>query len=581
MMHVEVRVKVTKNIFLFLIFSLFSTNLFADCSSLYSSLGRPSQVSLLWLDDKSKKIGEYALLNKVKGSTFYLCKRVRSNYKSGYNNKDSLKDLDLDQTFYNAEDSFKEVFKLTSEETTRYILTKLYLPDYSISRANLVTQFALSQKEEQVSKYITKKPSKKIKKEKKTQSSYITKKPKKKETKIVKKPEPKKPKIDKKPEPKKPKIVKKPEPKKQKEFKMPENVGDKIPPVITIKNKYVFDTPNYVIEGRVSDKGGSKKSFVFVDDMPVEVKRNGTFEIRRFSPTSEKLKIYAFDLWQNRTEDMIVDIEIKVKTQLVEKLEPLNPSKIRNINRGNVVALVVGIETYSEAPKATYANRDAKFFAEYARYAFGASRNNIKLLIDKDATSVKMYGALEKWLPAKIQSDQTDVIVFFAGHGLASVDGKNLYLLMQDSDTDLLSRTALSRTELFKLINQHNPKSVKIFFDACYSGQSRDEKTLMAAARPISIVAKEQDGVPDNFTVFTASQDDQISSGLKEAKHGIFSYYLMKGLEGQADKNKDREITNGELLAYIEKKVNNKAVEIGRNQVPSLVGKKDITLNRY
>ena len=34
----------------------------------------------------------------------------------------------------------------------------------------------------------------------------------------------------------------------------------------------------------------------------------------------------------NRTEDMIVDIEIKVKTQLVEKLEPLNPSKIRFIN---------------------------------------------------------------------------------------------------------------------------------------------------------------------------------------------------------------------------------------------------------
>ena len=55
----------------------------------------------------------------------------------------------------------------------------------------------------------------------------------------------------------------------------------------------------------------------------------------------------------------------------------------------------------------------------------------------------------------------------------------------------------------------------------------------------------------------------------------------MKGLEGQADKNKDREITNGELLAYIEKKVNNKAVEIGWNQVPSLVCKKDITLNMY
>ena len=161
---------------------------------------------------------------------------------------------------------------------------------------------------------------------------------------------------------------------------------------------------------------------------------------------------------------------------MVKKLDPLNPSKIRNTNQGDVVALVIGIETYAEAPKAVYANRDAKFFAEYARYAFGAPRNNIKLLIDKEATLPKMYGALEKWLPAKIKSDQTDVIVFFAGHGLASNDGKNLYLLTQDSDTDLLSRTALSRTELFKLINQHNPKSVKMFFDTCYSGQSQKKK---------------------------------------------------------------------------------------------------------
>ena len=40
---------------------------------------------------------------------------------------------------------------------------------------------------------------------------------------------------------------------------------------------------------------------------------------------------------------------------------------------------------------------------------------------------------------------------------------EKIFLLTQDSDTDLLSRTALSRTELFKLINQHNPKSVKMF----------------------------------------------------------------------------------------------------------------------
>ena len=120
-----------------------------------------------------------------------------------------------------------------------------------------------------------------------------------------------------------------------------------------------------------------------------------------------------------------------------------------------------------------------------------------------------------------------------------------------------------------------------MFFDACYSGQTRDDKTLIASARPISIGVRETGGVPDNFTIFTASQGNQISSPFKEAKHGIFSFYLMKGLEGEADKDKNREITNGELLAYMEKKVNAKAVELGRKQVPSLIGQKDDTLNRY
>ena len=164
------------------------------------------------------------------------------------------------------------------------------------------------------------------------------------------------------------------------------------------------------------------------------------------------------------------------------------------------------------------------------------------------------------------------MIIFFAGHGLASNDGKELYILPQDSDPDLLSKTALSRTELFESIIKYEPKSVIMFFDTCYSGQSREEKALLAAARPLRIVAEEQDGIPDNFTIFSASQLNQISSGLQEANHGIFSYFLMKGLEGNADSNKDKKITNGELIAYMEENISLKAAELGREQNPSFVG---------
>ncbi len=114
-----------------------------------------------------------------------------------------------------------------------------------------------------------------------------------------------------------------------------------------------------------------------------------------------------------------------------------------------------------------------------------------------------------------------------------------------------------------------------MFLDTCFSGISRDEKTLLASARPIRIVADENEDVPGNFTIFSASQLDQISSGLKEAEHGIFSYYLMKGLEGDADDNNDRKITSNELYSFIQNNVSNKAIEIGRKQNPSYTGDSD------
>ena len=67
-----------KNIFIILFFTFFVTNLYANCSNLYRSLGSPSKVSLLWLDDKNGKQAEWALINKIKGNTFTLCSKVRT-----------------------------------------------------------------------------------------------------------------------------------------------------------------------------------------------------------------------------------------------------------------------------------------------------------------------------------------------------------------------------------------------------------------------------------------------------------------------------------------------------------------------
>ena len=365
----------------------------------------------------------------------------------------------------------------------------------------------------------------------------------------------------------------------QKEIKIKTKELDTEGPKILIAETITVDDSSYRLKGKVSDTG-SDKIYLKIDgqDVPLE---NGRFNVPRYSPIDEKIKLVAKDKWGNESTKMIkVIVDIKYET-VVEKLEPLNPTTIKAKNSGEKVALIIGIENYIEAPKANYANLDAEYFSDYARKVFGVKKQNINLLVDENASFVKTNKALTLWLKSKIKANQTDLVVFFAGHGLASNDGKELYLLPQDSDPNLLDITALSRTKLFQTIIDLKPKSVTMFLDTCYSGVSRDEQMLLASARPIRIVADEQEGIPDNFTIFTASQVEQISSGLKEANHGIFSYYLMKGLEGNADANKDKKITNGELLAYMDENVSQKAAELGRPQNPSLAGDPDKVLISY
>ena len=305
--------------------------------------------------------------------------------------------------------------------------------------------------------------------------------------------------------------------------------------------------------------------------MTVEAK-NGKFVIERFSPIDEKVKLVAIDQWGNKSEPVFVNVKVnQEKIIKTEKLEKLDPTKVSVATNKNKVALIFGIEKYNQTPAASYANKDAQYFYEYAK-SFWYPRAKYRALIDEKASLIESLGRVNKWLPAKIKN-KTDLIIFFAGHGLASPDGKDLYLLSQDSDPDLLSRTALSRSELFEAILKYDPKSVTMFFDTCYSGISRDEKTLLASARPVRVVADEtEESLPKNFTIFSASQLDQISSGIKDAQHGIFSYFLMKGLEGNADINKDNKITNGELLSYMDDKISIQASSLGREQNPSLTG---------
>ena len=368
----------------------------------------------------------------------------------------------------------------------------------------------------------------------------------------------------------------------QEEFKPETGDIDNDAPVIEIAEAITVDSQAYTLKGKVKDKS---KIYLTIDGRQVQVKK-GKFKVDRFNIDPgevEEIKIVAIDKWNNKTEKTIkVTIDLQ-STELARSFEDLKPNNVKVKTDKNKIAIIIGIEKYENLTNldAKYANRDAKAFRAYATRALGIKPSNIKMLIDDKAKRGNTLEAFKIWLPKMAGKGGKDIHIFFAGHGLASENGKDLYVLPQDGNAKLLDDTAITRLELISLIQKVNPKSVTMFFDTCYSGQTRDEKMLVASLlRPIQIISEEQD-TPDNFTIFSASNYDQVSGGIEEAQHGMFSYYLMKGLEGKADENKDKKITNGELIAYLKDNVSQEAFTQNREQDPMLSGDPDKLLMSY
>jgi hypothetical protein len=267
------------------------------------------------------------------------------------------------------------------------------------------------------------------------------------------------------------------------------------------------------------------------------------------------------------TESRLIDEQISNNDRI-----QLNPNQIKNkaANR-DAVAIIIGVQGYKRLATADFADQDATKFAEYAHRALGIQKEKIRLLTESDADQAALLKTFRNWLPLNVNKGKTEVFVFYSGHGLPSVDGKSLYFLPHGVDQDLLDETAIDQKKIITAIQSTQPKSVTMFIDSCYSGQSKNGAQLLAGAKPVTL--KNTDiGYPPEFTIFTASAADQISSASNDLQHGIFSFYLMKGMEGAADINKDGNITFGEMQQYLSENVQRQALAANRVQVPQLIG---------
>ena len=248
-------------------------------------------------------------------------------------------------------------------------------------------------------------------------------------------------------------------------------------------------------------------------------------------------------------------------------------------------AVVIGVGDYEHAgiPRLRYAVSDADAIYRTLIDFGGFKADNVLLLTDRSPrkpTLRNIKWALGTFLARSAQKDDT-VLIFFAGHGAPEVDSRGMerdgfakYLIPADADPDDLFSTALPMDDLQTIFSRIESDRLVAFLDSCYSGAAGGRTFATKRSRVISV----DDTFLDRLTrgkgraIVTASRTSEVSLELDDLRHGLFTYYLVEGLKGAADRDRDGVVTLQELYEYVGQRVTQKSRAVGGNQHPVMKG---------
>ena len=224
-------------------------------------------------------------------------------------------------------------------------------------------------------------------------------------------------------------------------------------------------------------------------------------------------------------------------------------------------AVVIGAARYSHMPVLRYTDDDA-----YQIYAFLKSPeggalpdHQVRLLIDEEATYSNIVAAMRSIF---LRADENDVVLFyFSGHGLQGA------FLPVDFDG---YNHRLEHEEIKKLLKASRAKHKLVLADACHSG------SILTQRAPINGALRKYYQAFDDTTGGTAlmmsSRGEEYSLEDKGLRSGIFSHFLIRGLKGEADQNRDQLISIQELFSFVHENVRKYT---GNIQTPTLTGTYD------
>ena len=241
------------------------------------------------------------------------------------------------------------------------------------------------------------------------------------------------------------------------------------------------------------------------------------------------------------------------------------PVRVQGYEQADALGISIGIGTFRDPLLASgrYAARDAAVMAAYFKQAAGIPGTQIRVLTDGQALRDDLIGLFETWMPEHAKPRGT-VYVYISGRAVVEPETGAVSLLPYDGRPGSQQR-AYGLARLHAALARLPIERAIVMLDL-----SLEPAGGMSGTLPTPRWDPDETMVPKGKIVQvignTAIQDaHEYSAG----QHGLFTYFLLKGLGGAADTKKSGRVLLRELCGYVQTKVQQAAqVEFGNGQAP-------------
>ena len=246
---------------------------------------------------------------------------------------------------------------------------------------------------------------------------------------------------------------------------------------------------------------------------------------------------------------------------------PADPVRMEATKSVRIWAVVVGVGRYTAMPSLKFTDDDAYRFYSFLGSVEGGAvpQSQMCILVDEDATRENILKKMREYF---LKADENDVVVlYYSGHGLEGC------FLPVDYDG---YNNKLRHEEVKQVFKQSKAKHKLCIADACHSGSLSLGNGALAAKGPAPVTLQkyyqafeEADG---GIALLMSSKAEELSLEDHGLRQGVFTYYILQGMKGQADANNDYLITIKELYNYVYAKVREYTAQV---QTPVLTGDYD------